>query len=400
LEAALYGRALGYDVHVYEKGQIGNSLRSFAHVRLFTPFSLNASSLGLAACWAQDPGFAPPGDGEILPAGELMERYYVPLSRTDLLDGRIHEDTEILAAGRSGAIKGDLPGVSTRRDGAFLLLLRDAGRERIEEADIVLDATGTFGNHASLGRGGLPAVGERECDWAIDYGLPDITGAEQSKYGNRHTLVIGAGYSAATNVIALATLARDYPDTRVTWVTRDASHTAPIGRIPEDRLPERDRIAVEANRLAKCGAQGVTWLPGRQVASLRRGDDGRIEVALLGQQSAQTVCDRILANVGWRPDTNIFRELQVHLCYASEGPMKLAASLLKNASADCLDEVSQGPEVLKNPEPDFYILGSKSYGRGSKFLLSVGLAQIRDVFSLIGGRGELDLYKSTPRIPG
>src|SRR3989442_1745674 len=37
--------------------------------------------------------------------------------------------------------------------------------------------------------------------------------------------------------------------------------------------------------------------------------------------------DRIIGNVGYTPDTNLYRELQVHECYASLGPMKLAAAL-------------------------------------------------------------------------
>ena len=56
-----------------------------------------------------------------------------------------------------------------------------------------------------------------------------------------------------------------------------------------------------------------------------------------------------------------------------------------------------GIEALQSPEPDFYILGSKSYGRDSRFLLRVGLEQVelvvehlRDKF-LAGGarRGSL-----------
>ena len=48
--------------------------------------------------------------------------------------------------------------------------------------------------------------------------------------------------------------------------------------------------------------------------------------------------------------------------------------------------------MLRNPEPDFYVLGAKSYGKNSSFLIRVGLEQVRNVFSLIEGRPELDLY--------
>ncbi len=48
--------------------------------------------------------------------------------------------------------------------------------------------------------------------------------------------------------------------------------------------------------------------------------------------------------------------------------------------------------MLVNPEPGFFILGMKSYGRNSAFLLSTGYEQVRDLFRLVTGQAELDLY--------
>ena len=58
------------------------------------------------------------------------------------------------------------------------------------------------------------------------------------------------------------------------------------------------------------------------------------------------------------------------------------ASLLASSS-DCLTQTSQGIEALTNPEPDFYILGSKSYGRNSSFLMRLGWQQVDDVFDFV-----------------
>ena len=57
-------------------------------------------------------------------------------------------------------------------------------------------------------------------------------------------------------------------------------------------------------------------------------------------------------------------ELQVHYCYATEGPIKLAAALMTSsggAGGDCLAQVSHGSDSLKNPEPGLYILGVSYY---------------------------------------
>ncbi len=96
--------------------------------------------------------------------------------------------------------------------------------------------------------------------------------------------------------------------------------------------------------------------------------------------------DRVIANVGYGPDNSLYRELQVHECYASLGPMNLAATLFQHGGADCLAVPAQGAQMLRNPEPNFFILGSKSYGRHSHFLLRNGFAQIRDVFTLLTGQ--------------
>ena len=67
-------------------------------------------------------------------------------------------------------------------------------------------------------------------------------------------------------------------------------------------------------------------------------------------------------------------------------PIKLAAALIgESGGGDCLAQAGHGPETLVNPEPGFFILGSKSYGRNSQFLLRVGWEQVDQVFSLIAG---------------
>ena len=125
------------------------------------------------------------------------------------------------------------------------------------------------------------------------------------------------------------------------------------------------------------------------------------EVSLLsGDDKKIMIVDRIIANVGYGPDNSIYRELQMHECWASRGPMKLAAALLGASSADCMDQQSMGADTLKNPEPDFYIIGNKSYGRNPTFLLRIGLEQIVEVFSLITNNSKLNLYATSTERAG
>lgn len=425
MEAALYARFLGYDVDIYERGRVAENVSHWGHVRLFSPFELNASPLALAALEAQDIGYKPPPPNALLTGREFAERYLRPLSQTDLLVDGLHTQTEVLAISRGALLKGDLVGHEDREDPEFRLLLRDAdGRQRVATADVVIDATGTYGNHNWAGTGGIPAIGERELVQAIEYGLPDVLGRHRDVYRACHTLVIGSGYSAATTVVALAKLAQQEPHTRVTWISRRPA--PPILEIAEDRLAERRQLARQANDLAAGAETSIEYRAGTMLEEIARDESAdrfrvtlgkcsphapqeemRLEVEsdvacradFLSRSERTTLeVDRIIANVGCRPDNRLWSELQVHECYASGGPMKLAAALMGDASRDCLDQRSCGPQSLLNPEPDFYVLGAKSYGRNSRFLISIGLTQIRDLFAILADRAELDLYANMAKL--
>jgi hypothetical protein len=262
-------------------------------------------------------------------------------------------------------------------------------------AEAVIDTTGVFGNPNYLGPGGTPAVGESACRDSIQYGLPDILGKDRDVFANRGILVVGDGYSAATNLVALAELAAVASATQVTWITRHAADEGPVRRHPQDPLPQRDALAVQANGLATGSHANIQHLGGAVLRAIERdAESGKFRVTLAGTRAGLLECDCVLANVGNRPQREMYRELQVHECYATEGLMNVSAELLASASQDCLAQPVCGPEALSSPEPDFYVLGSKSYGRNSAFLFQHGLAQIRDVFTLIGDRTDLDLYRT------
>jgi len=398
LEAALYARFLGYDVVIFEQGELAANVRQCGHVRMFTPFGMNRTTLGLAAIQAQDESYQPPRDDALLTGREWADHYLLPLAATDLLSDHLRLHTTVVAIGKEELLKGDMPAPAFRGDWSFRVLSSDAaGQERFELFDGVIDCTGVFASANWLGHGGIPAIGEIQLRESIEYRLPDILGRDRNRYADKHTVLIGGGMSAATNIIALAELAQSAPATRITWITRregPASTDGPIALIENDRLPERATLARRANQLT-AGGGNVTYWPRTVVEHLSRSAAGQtFDVQLTGEHAGPIQADEIIANVGFRPDNRPYGELQIHECYASQGPMKLAAALSGQQSADCLDQKACGPQTLLNPEPNFYILGAKSYGRMPNFLLSVGYGQIREVFALIGDRETLDLYTS------
>ena len=401
LEAALYARYLGYDVEIYERGRVAEHVLSWGHARMFTPFGLNRSPLGLAALRAQDPAYQPPADEELLIGRQFARRYLIPLAQSDLLADSLRDQTEVVAVGRDGPLAGDLVGDESRGDYNFRLLLAstrpdDHGRQRTAQADVIIDTTGTYGNHNWLGHGGIPALGELAAQSHIEYGLADVLGAARDEYAGRNILLVGDGYSAATNLVALAELAAQAPDTWITWVTRaecDVKSPQPIAPIADDRLSERRRVTQMANSLASSDANHVTLQSGTTLDAVTwHADLGRFSVRLLGKHVGELEFDRVVANVGFQADWRLHAGLHVDTCYVSGGLRKLAAALAAAPSPDALEGHLLGREVLMQPEPNFYVLGAKSYGRDSRFFISAGLEQIREAFAIIGDRADLDLY--------
>ena len=192
----------------------------------------------------------------------------------------------------------------------------------------------------------------------------------------------------------LATLAEQHPGTWVIWLARGL-RTQPIRRYVNDPLRERDQLAVRANTLATRADGCVEFHPGTAVDAVEfRGPDKGF--AVRGRRSGKPVAweaDRVIANVGFSPETALYRELQITECPASLASMGLAAALRKHAGGDFLTMPLQEAAALRTPEPNYYVLGAKAYGRNSTFLLRAGFDQVRNVFTLIAGKADLDLYK-------
>lgn len=383
IEAALAFAQDGFDVQVYEAGDVANAVRQWGHVRLFSPWELNVSARGLAAL--QEMNIPAPEHGTFLTGQEFVEGYLAPLASHESLQGRIHTQTRIIGVGRESVLKGELIASPQRKEHPFRILVEDIeGDERIEYADVVLDTTGTYGTPNALGDSGIPAPGERKAreQGQILHTIPDVNGMDKGLIEGKNIVVVGAGYSAIT---VIRDLQESQAASSVTWLTR--SEALPYDRIEGDPLPQRDELAALGNKIVETGDAQIKHLGGISVRGVEHALNETLTLKL--QKGDDTLAienvDLVLAMVGYRPNNALTQELQIHTCYASEGPMKLAAALLaaSGGGGDCLAQSSPGPDTLKSPEPDFFVLGAKSYGRGSSFLMKLGLEQIEDVKTLL-----------------
>jgi hypothetical protein len=377
LEAALRLSASGFETVVHERDTVASNVKRWGHVELFSPFAMNSSRAGREAVGADRPD-----DEALLSGAAFVTRYLQPLARSVGRQAVIHEHSSVVSVSREATWKHHLVGRRFEVSDRFLLLIEGAGGESVERADAVLDCSGTWGTHNPIGAGGICCPGERRVMEVGDYEIPEMGGDGAERFAGRHTLVVGSGHSAATAVVALAGLAESAESdtesaaTRVSWITR-AQRAAPLEVAAEDLLPGRAALVTAANRLATDDDPVVEWLPGALVLGID-GGPGQLSVAVDDPRRGREViaADVVLGLTGCRPDRSLYGELQVHECYATGGPMRLAAELLGDTSEDCLQQSVAGIETLQSPEPNFFILGSKSYGRDSRFLMRVGLEQV------------------------
>lgn len=424
LEAALYGRFLGYKVTVFDRGETAANVADWQHVKMFTPFLMLHSDLGRRAIETQDSTASFPAPEDLITGQQWRDQYLLPLSKTDLLRGCIKENCEVQSIGRSRYRKQRAIKTPERLQDAFTVVWRQPdGSEAADEFDFVLDASGSYGNIGGIGPGGTWALGEQtircqkfeneSLSQRFHLGVPSF--ADTALWEGKRILVLGDGFSAATTINGLTQI-----DTKqVIWLSdRTIGEEGPLVPIESDPLPSRANLCHKVNVLGRKSlrtqvdpsADGFQLISNSNVTEIHWDQETQqfnvtvrtwtpvdwdaVEEGFEEPDDVDTTftVDHVVINVGYQPDTSISRELQVHQCYATEGPMALAAQLL-DGPADCMKATVDDCQSVLTTEGRFFVIGIKSYGRLSHFLYQAGLAQVRDVFRWIVGRADLDLYR-------
>jgi glycine/D-amino acid oxidase-like deaminating enzyme len=378
LAAAAHLLAKGETPVVLEAGEAaGASVRKWGHVRIFSPWRYNvdraSAALLEAAGWVR-----PPDDAH--PTGhELVDRYLAPLAALPAIRPHLRLRTRVLGVSRLGL---DRTQTSGRGQVPFVLRVESGGRESDVLARAVIDASGTYESPNPLGANGLPAVGESALADRIVYGIPDVLGRDRERYAGRRVLVVGSGHSAFNVLLDLATLAEDEPTTRVVWAIRRSAIDGLFGGGERDQLEERGRLGRRMRELAARGALDIA--KGLKVSRVEETAQG-IVVSSGDRQLAPV--DEVIATAGFRPDLAMLRELRLALDPIVESPAALAPLIDPNLHS-CGTVPPHGAQELAQPEPDFYVVGMKSYGRAPTFLMLTGYEQVRSVACALTGDWE------------
>lgn len=379
LAAAAHLAERGLDPLVLEAGpQVGTAIRAWGHTRLFSPWRYDVDAA--ARRLLRGTGWTEP-DPEALPTGtEFVEQYLAPLGAA--LSGRIRTGARVLAVSRLGM---DKTRTADRARTPFLVRVEHAdGALADVPAAAVLDASGTWGRPNPLGRAGLPAPGEAEALAAgrITAPLPDVAGRDRRRFAGRHVLVVGAGHSAANTLLELGALAEEEPGTRISWAVRSPGVTRVYGGEEHDELAARGALGARLRRLVESGTVRVHT--SFAVTGLVTGEGGLTVRATTPAGEQELAVDLVVPATGFRPDLDMLSELRLELDPAVDAPRSLGP-LIDPEFHSCGSVAPHGERLLAHPEPDFYVVGTKSYGRAPTFLMATGYEQVRSVAAALAG---------------
>jgi thioredoxin reductase len=361
---------------IFEAGPtVGHAMRGWGHVQMFSPWRYTvdktATRLLEATGWrAPDPDAYPTGR-------DMAEAYLEPLAALPQIRAHLHLGARVVAVARAGIDK--LKDAGREQAPFELHVAYNDGREELVRARAVIDASGTSGTPNPLGASGLPAVGEWALAARLFYGIPDASGAQRERYAGKRVLVAGSGHSAFNAVLDLAALAEASPGMTITWVVRRPAIGNVYGGGVNDALPARGLLGQRVAALVERGT--IRLVTGWRTERLVSTPDGIVVAD--GDRTLDPV-DEIVVATGLRPDLAMLAELRLGLDPAVEAPAALAPLIDPNIHS-CGTVPPHGVDELAHPEPGFYMVGMKSYGRAPTFLLLTGYEQVRSVAAALAG---------------
>lgn len=374
--------------HLVERGEtplvleagavVGASMLAWGHVQLFSPWRYVVDAA--AERLLKDSGWQAPTPDTYPTGREVVEQYLAPLAALPAIAPHLRLGQRVRAVARYGFDKMKTPG---REQAPFVLEVETAdGRTEHLLAKAVIDASGSYTQPNPLGANGRPAIGELALADRIFYGIPDVLGPERARYAGKRVLVAGSGHSAFNVLLDLGVLAEQESDTAITWVLRRTDTFQLYGGGTDDQLAERGRLGQRMRELVETGR--VQMVTGFKITRLTATADG---IVVSDGTGSLAPVDEIIATTGFRPDLAMLHELRLGLDAAVEAPSALAPLIDPNIHS-CGSVPPHGVDELSHPEPGFYIVGMKSYGRAPTFLLLTGYEQVRSVVAALAGDWE------------
>ena len=359
IEAAIYARFLGYFVSIFEQRRVAHRMLDWHNRPLDVTVAECTTSMGHAAIAAQNPEYVRRSPNDVFTGKTFAEEYLLPLAKTDLLFDDIHFLSPVSDISRYRTFVSDVIERQERCNDEFRILVY--GRHRgpwVSRADVVIDCRGASQKLSGIGPGGGLAIGESLlCDAFLSHTPLDRKFETKSVLG-KHLCLVGQSVRAGQFAIEYLTQFGEEGSSRLTWVIRpDRRHD---NRVMENALKEISER--QSGNIVVLESLGVELIQrnelGQYLLKFLKDDDSTVEMQ----------CDGIVSLTAGRPcalSSEVRQEQLMHL----EGSPYFVAS-----------------------EPGFYVLRGGNIEDGAGVGLSEAFGKIRELFAMLAGRKDLDLY--------
>jgi thioredoxin reductase len=364
---------------LFEAGStVAANILSWKHIRVFSPWRYNIDKA--ARTLLNESSWSAPDDGGLPTGEELYQLYFRPLSELPSIQKNIFLDAKVISVGRKNMDKMKTWG---REEVPYVLQVLHRNEIESYEVKAVIDASGTWTSPNPIGSGGTYAIGEVENKDNIFYGIPDVFNAHADRYKNKNVLVVGSGHSSINVILELDKLKAKFPATEIHWVLRKKNIREVYGGQENDALEARGALGIKIEELVN-GDRINVYTP-FQIQHIAK-NNGKLTI--IGFQNEQKGAlhgiDEIISNTGSRPDFSFIKEVRLNVDPALESVTAIADLIDPNIHS-CGTVRPHGEKELQHPDKDFYIVGSKSYGRAPTFLMATGYEQVRSIVAAIDG---------------
>lgn len=322
---------------IIEKGSsVGSNILEWGHVHFFSNWK---ECVDLKSQNLLSESIPLDYDSEGYPSGnEFVKKYLIPLANLNQLKNNIVLRSEVVEVEFN---------FSTEK---FLVTFHQNGETKFIETKVVVDASGNWGNTNKLIKDGS------------DY-YPHINRIPKPSYIRHHfqdakVAIVGNGHSAM-NSIALVS---DYSNAEINWLIRKDSPNFGKSKV------DGQSIALE-NKVIDLVNQKQIIIHKNFLVSKVENRGSQVEIFSEQGHSLRRM-DYLIENIGANADYSFLKNIPINVDDTFNVPANLACKI--NPKFHTCSSLSYNFEDTVISDVDYYVVGMKSFGKASNFLLSYG----------------------------
>jgi hypothetical protein len=368
IETALYGRFLGYDIMLFDAARPARHAKRWNERPIVATIDRLTTPLGWAALKAQDDTTSQPSDDTHWNGAQFESQYLTPLAKTDLIYDNVYFNSSVVSVGRLNHRRSDLQDLQARCNDEFYLTInsRDRGTYTAR-ADVIVDCRNTSGRFTGLGPGGVPAIGQSDCEEQFLQYFPKDDRFERHTYDGKRYLVNGIDADAIRFINEF--LQQTWcSTTNLLWLVRHQDQDTAAALLKSHFKDEAARQTL------------INIKPCLGIVSLHRTTTG-LQVKILNDDDStvETSIDVLVAEINHVFDDTLIKD----------------ALYIENSHSDMRwpFPASNEPNLtFTTTEPHYYVMQPLEYWQDAEGLISAH-RQIRELYALLGARPDLNLYE-------